>query len=49
LIKKEKIEYWLKSSRKDWKVAKHLSEKGDYPYALFFGHLSIEKLLKAIL
>ena len=29
-------------------MARHLFEKGDYPYALFFGHLSIEKLLKAI-
>ena len=29
-------------------MARHLFEKDDYPYALFFGHLSIEKLLKAI-
>jgi len=29
-------------------VANHLFEKGDYPYALFFGHLAIEKILKAI-
>jgi len=48
LIKREKIGYWLKSSRKDWRVASHLFEKGDYPYALFFGHLAVEKLLKAI-
>jgi len=48
LIAREKIEYWVKSSRRDWRVARHLFEKGDYPYALFFGHLSIEKLLKAI-
>jgi HEPN domain-containing protein len=44
----EKIRYWVKSSRTDWKVANHLFEKGDYAYALFFGHLTIEKLLKAI-
>ena len=48
MIKREKIGYWLKSSTKDWRVANHLFEKGDYPYALFFGHLAIEKLLKAI-
>ena len=46
--KKEKIAYWVKSSGKDWKAANHLFEKGDYAYALFFGHLTIEKLLKAI-
>lgn len=31
-----------------WAVANHLFEKGDYSYALFFGHLTIEKILKAI-
>jgi HEPN domain-containing protein len=46
--KEEKIEYWVKSSRRDWKVANHLFEKGDCAYALFFGHLTIEKLLKGI-
>ena len=46
--KEEKIGYWVKSSGKDWKVANHLFEKGDYAYALFFGHLTIEKLLKAM-
>ncbi len=29
-------------------MANHLFEKGDYAYALFFGHLTIEKLLKGI-
>ena len=29
-------------------VAQHLFEKKDYSYALFFGHLAIEKLLKSI-
>jgi HEPN domain-containing protein len=48
MTKEEKIEYWVKSSRRDWKVANHLFEKGDCAYALFFGHLTIEKLLKAI-
>ena len=46
--KQEKIGYWVKSSGTDWKVASHLFEKGDYAYALFFGHLTIEKLLKAM-
>lgn len=46
--KQEKIQYWIKSAEKDWMVAGHLFETEDYPYALFFGHLTIEKLLKAI-
>ena len=45
---RKKINYWIPSADKDWIVAGHLFEKGDYPYALFFGHLTIEKLLKAI-
>ena len=48
MSKEQKIQYWLTSSANDWKVAGHLFEKGDYPYALFFGHLTVEKLLKAI-
>lgn len=42
------IQYWLESSEDDWKVANHLFEKGDYSYSLFFGHLTLEKILKAI-
>ncbi|MBI5893627.1 MAG: HEPN domain-containing protein [Deltaproteobacteria bacterium] len=48
MIKQEKIDYWLKSAEYDWMVAGHLFEKGDYAYSLFFGHLTIEKILKAI-
>ena len=46
--REKKITYWIKAANNDWKVAVHLFEKGDYPYALFFGHLTLEKLLKAI-
>ena len=46
--KKLQVKYWLESAEDDWKVASHLFEKGDYPYALFFGHLTIEKILKGI-
>lgn len=44
----DSLNFWITSAKKDWKVAKHLFEKKDYPYALFFGHLTIEKILKAI-
>ena len=40
--REEKIKYWVKSAEYDWRVAHHLFEKGDYPYALFFGHLTVE-------
>lgn len=48
MSKEEKTKYWIKSADNDWIVAVHLFEKGDYSYALFFGHLTLEKLLKAI-
>ena len=48
MTKEERVQYWLKSAMDDWTVAKHLFEKGDYPYSLFFGHRTIEKILKAV-
>jgi len=42
-----KSDFWLISAENDWEVAGHLFEKGDYSYALFFGHLTLEKMLKA--
>jgi HEPN domain-containing protein len=42
------LKYWLESAEEDWKVAGHLLEKGDYSHSLFFGHLTLEKTLKAI-
>jgi len=40
------IDYWLKSAEEDLKVVDHLFEKGDYTWALFIGHLVLEKVLK---
>ena len=40
--------YWLTEAEESLRVAEHLVEKTDYSYALFFGHLAIEKLLKAL-
>ena len=31
------------------RAALHLYESGDYPHALFFGHLYLEKVLKALI
>jgi len=40
--------YWIEEASESLLVARHLLEKKDYSYALFFAHLSIEKILKAI-
>lgn len=39
--------HWLDSSDTDFKAMIHLFESEDYHWALFIGHLVIEKLLKA--
>jgi HEPN domain-containing protein len=41
-------EYWESEAKEALQVATHLLEKEDYSYALFFGHLAIEKLLKGL-
>ncbi len=47
MTKPEHIAFWIASSAKDWEVAGNLFEKNNFPQALFFGHLTLEKLLKA--
>jgi HEPN domain-containing protein len=42
------IGYWLASAAYDLETGKTLLRSGKYPYALFFGHLAIEKVLKAL-
>jgi len=42
------VTYWLTEATEALRVADHLVEKGDYSYALFFGHLAVEKVLKAL-
>jgi HEPN domain-containing protein len=47
-ITKEKlIAYWIDAAEKDYLAMIHLFEKGDFTWALFIGHLVLEKLLKA--
>ncbi len=41
--------YWISEAEESLGVARHLFEKEDYSYALFFGHLAIEKVIKAVL
>ena len=45
--KPEQISYWIRSAQNDWEVANELLASKRYSYALFFFHLTIEKLMKA--
>jgi len=47
LTKGEHIEYWKQAAANDWYVVETLFQNARYPYALFFAHLVLEKLLKA--
>ncbi len=42
------VNYWLEGAEYDMGVAEAMYEKRKYPYALFMGHLALEKLLKAL-
>lgn len=42
------IAYWIESSDGNYKTMEHLLSSRDYHWALFMGHLVIEKLLKAV-
>ena len=40
--------YWISEAEEALTVAEHLFDNKDYSYALFFGHLAIEKIIKAL-
>jgi len=44
----KQTEYWVTGSDEDWEVAYGLIERGQYRHGLFFIHLSLEKVLKAL-
>ena len=41
------VAFWREEAEEALRAAEHLIEKTDYSYALFFGHLAVEKALKA--
>ncbi len=43
------VAYLQQSAEKDWRVANKLFHTKDYAHSLFFCHLTLEKLLKAII
>ena len=47
MTKEEHIEYWIKTSEHDLDAMQGIFEAGKYDWALFVGHLALEKILKA--
>jgi HEPN domain-containing protein len=41
------VQYWRETSDKDFRTMQNLLKSGDNSWALFLGHLVLEKLLKA--
>jgi len=48
MTKTEHITYWLSSSNDDYKTMEYLFKGSRYAHALFFGHLHLEKICKAL-
>ena len=46
---KKTVSYWLEGAKYDLGVANAMFKSKKYPYALFMGHLALEKLLKALI
>jgi len=46
--KEDLINYWIVSSESDYTAMKSLINSKDFAWALFIGHLVIEKLIKAL-
>lgn len=46
--KNEYIKYWVKTSESDLASMESNFNSGNYDWALFIGHLSLEKILKAL-
>ncbi len=42
------VQYWINSAEQNYSTMQNLIDSKDYSWALFLGHLMIEKLLKAI-
>lgn len=42
------IQHWIETSDEDFETMLNLYDAKTYPWALFLGHISVEKLLKAV-
>lgn len=47
MTKKRYIKYWLKTADYDLEAMQGIFDAGKYDWALFVGHLALEKILKA--
>ncbi|HEO71199.1 MAG TPA: HEPN domain-containing protein [Candidatus Hydrogenedentes bacterium] len=43
----KQVAYWRAGSEEDFEVARELVSSGRFRHGLFFGHLAVEKMLKA--
>lgn len=48
MTRKEHIEFWIQKSDDDLQTAQKMYDIEIYDWALFVGHLSLEKILKAV-
>ena len=46
--KQDYIKYWIKTSEDDLSSMESTFDSGTYDWSLFIGHLSLEKILKAL-
>ncbi len=44
----KQVSYWRSSAYEDWQVARELVSLGRTRHGLFFAHLGLEKMLKAL-
>ena len=48
MTKEQHIEYWLNTAQYDWTGVEHAFKAKDYMHCLFWAHLTLEKLAKAL-
>jgi HEPN domain-containing protein len=44
----KQIAYWQSGAKEDWDATQDLIKKGRVRHGLFFAHLALEKILKAL-
>ncbi len=48
MTKQEHITHWVETAEPDWRAARNALNSGDYLHCLFWAHLTIEKISKAL-
>ncbi len=48
MTKAEHVAYWMETADRNWRALHHMAQAGDNLEALFWAHLCIEKLSKAL-